>query len=351
MKKENREFDFGSSNIILYLWQWRKVFIIVGTAAVVLSAVFSAPWFITPKYKSTVIMFPTSTNSISKSLIATNVSGRQDVLEFGEETQAEQMLQILNSSKIKEQVIEMYDLANHYEIDENSKYRQTRLYREFDSNISFRRTEYMAVQITVLDKDPQIAADIANTISDLFDTVKNEMQRERAMEAFAIVEDEYNNLLAEMKWKEDSLEALRKFGIFDYELQVESYSELYATALSKGSMQGANAIKKELDKLAEYGGTYHSIKEGLVNDRKHFVQLNEKYKEAKIDAEKSLPHKFIVDRAYKAEKKSYPIRWLIVVVSTFASLILATLAVISYDTLLASNDILKKKKEDKSAGK
>jgi hypothetical protein len=42
-----------------------------------------------------------------------------------------------------------------------------------------------------------------------------------------------------------------------------------------------------------------------------------------VDATQSLPHKFVINTAYKAERKSYPIRWLIVVVSTFSVILLA----------------------------
>ncbi len=343
MKKN--EFDFNSTNIILYLWQWRKLFIIVGISAIIISSLFSSPWFITPKYKSTVIMFPTSTNSISKALLSQNVSGRQDILEFGEESQAEQMLQILSSSKIKERIIKKYDLMKHYDIDPDSKVKMTNLYKEFDSNISFKRTEYMAVQITVMDADPQMAANIANDIADLLDSVKNEMQRERAIQAFKIVESEYNALLNEIKCKEDSLNVLRSMGIYDYDSQIETLGEQYAIALSKGNIKGSDAIKVELDKLAKYGGAFISLRDQLVNDKLQFSSIQEKYKEAKVDAEMSLPQKFLVDKAYKAERKSYPVRWLIVVVSTFAALLLSVLTLISYDTLAKSNFLSKRNTE------
>ena len=53
--------------------------------------------------------------------------------------------------------------------------------------------------------------------------------------------------------------------------------------------------------------------------------MKAKYEEAKVDATESLPHTFVINTAYKAEKKTYPIRWLIVVVSTIASLFLAVI--------------------------
>jgi uncharacterized protein involved in exopolysaccharide biosynthesis len=41
-----------------------------------------------------------------------------------------------------------------------------------------------------------------------------------------------------------------------------------------------------------------------------------------------LSHKFIVEKAYPAEKKAYPIRWLIVVLSTFSAVLLAIVGIL-----------------------
>src|SRR5690606_8962837 len=113
--KEDRVFD--SSNLIVYIYNWRKPLIIVTLTAAVLAAVFSSPFFIKPKYKSTVTVFPTTTNSLSKALLPQQFSSRgQDILEFGEEEQAEQLLQILNSDEIRDGIIKKYNLMKHYEI-------------------------------------------------------------------------------------------------------------------------------------------------------------------------------------------------------------------------------------------
>ncbi len=71
-------------------------------------------------------------------------------MQIGEEEQAEQMLQILNSSGSGIRLLREYDLMNHYEIGLDSKYKKTKLFKAYESNISFRRTEYMAVKISVL---------------------------------------------------------------------------------------------------------------------------------------------------------------------------------------------------------
>lgn len=303
---------------------------IITLAAALSSGGFS--FLITPKYRSTVILFPTSTNAISKALLADNFGPKQDILEFGEEEQAEQLLQILNSNEIRSRVITKYNLTKHYDIDPGSQYRMTDLIDEYNSNITFRRTEYMAVEINVLDKDPQMAADIANTISDLLDTVKNKMQKERAIKAYKIVETEYRSLKNDVKKMEDSINALRKLGVNDYETQSEAFNVQLAIALSKNNNAGVKAIEDRMKVLGEYGGTYVSLRDQLEYEKKQLSVIKSKYEEAKVDAEENLPAKFVVDRAYKAEKKSTPVRWIIVLVSTLSSLLLAVLVLIIIDS-------------------
>ena len=104
----------------------------------------------------------------------------------------------------------------HYGIDTNSNYKVTHLYKEYEDNISFKRTEFMAVKITVLDKDPQYAADIANDITELLDSTKNEMQKQRAERAFEIVRNQYEKLRHEITVMEDSLSVLTSLRGHEY---------------------------------------------------------------------------------------------------------------------------------------
>ncbi len=187
MDKVNKDFfdkEFNSANLLDFLYRWRYTLIIFTFLAIVASFIFSSPFFITPKYKSTVIMFPVATNSISKVLISQNSGIKEDILGFGEEEQAEQMLQLLNSNLIRDRIIEKYKLMEHYGIEPDSRYKYTRLYGKYEDNIKFRRTEYMAVKITVLDTDPQMAADIANDIAALVDSAKSNHAKRKGYAGF-----------------------------------------------------------------------------------------------------------------------------------------------------------------------
>jgi uncharacterized protein involved in exopolysaccharide biosynthesis len=332
-----RREDFDSSNLVIFLFKWRKPLFIVMIAALAGSWFFSLPWFITPKYKSTVILFPAGTNSVSKALLSDQQAKGQDLMAFGEDEQAEQLMQILNSNKIRDKIIKRYNLMEHYGIDSNSRYKFSRLFAEYEKNITFRRTQYMAVQITVLDSDPQLAANIANTIAELLDSTKNDMQRQRSVQGLKIVEAEYTALQKEMQGIIDSLIALGALGVNDVEYQSQVLNQQFAIALMNGNTRAVAALQKKLDVLGKYGGIYMSLKNALEFKTEQLTLLQTKLKEAKVDAQEDLPQKFIVSDAYKAEKKSYPIRWLVMLVSTLSALFLTIIVIMVIEKISDEN--------------
>ena len=330
MEEQNRNL-YSAKYLCKLLVEYRKPLILILAAATVLAIVFSAPYFITPLYKSTVVIYPTSSNSISKVLISTTYQSEKDIMNFGEDEQTEQMLQVLNSNRVRDKVISRFNLMEHYKIKQDSKYPVTKLNKLYDARIKFRRTEYNAVKITVMDSDPALAAQMANDIAEIFDSTMNQMQKEVAVKAFRLVEDEYMTLWNEMHQLEDSLNTLRKLGVFDYESQVEMLSQQLAVELGKGNTQGVRNIQEQLDILAEYGGASYAINERLDNDRLQLSLVKSKYEEAKMDATQDIPHKFVVTSAFQAERKSYPVRWLIVVITVLSTFLLLIFCIIFYD--------------------
>ena len=330
-KKVQAASDFNSFNVLYFLYKWRKQLILVGIAAFIISCIVALT--IKEKYKSTVILFPATTNSISKALLTENNAKQEDVLQFGEEEEAEQMLQILNSDEIRTRVCEKYKLMEHYGIDPTDKLKRTKLYDEFQSNITFKRTEYMSVKIEVMDNDPELASLMANDIAALHDSSKIRIQRDRAMRSLKIVEQEYLQKVQDVKSGVDSMQVLNSYGIYDYESQSEVTSEQYAIALAKGDQRAVNLLEEKLKIIGKYGGAYVSLRENLYMQRKQLNLLKTKYEEVKVDATEVLPQKFVVSNAYPAEKKSYPVRWVIVVVSTFATLLAAIIAILLIENL------------------
>jgi len=330
MTEEKKQYRFDSVDLILYLWNRRLPLILITGLAALVSIIVSLT--IEEKFKSEVIIFPAAASSISHDLLATNIA-KKEIMKLGEDEEVEQLLQVLNSDEIRSRIIAKYDLMNHYEIDTADKYPLTRLNEEFDENISFLPTKFMSVQIQVLDKDPELAASMANEISNLVDTIMNNMQKERAQKALALVEHEYfafkNNIIT----LQDSLKIISAHGVVDYESQAEVTNQAYAQAILNGNASAANKLQKKLDVLAKYGGAYMAIAYQLEFETEQLSKLKAKYGEAQLDATQNLPNKFVVNSATVAEKKSYPIRWLIVFVSTFSAFIMTVLLLVVFDAI------------------
>jgi uncharacterized protein involved in exopolysaccharide biosynthesis len=310
--KEPRGYNFNSVDLLIYIWKKRFILTGVGLIAGIASIVISL--LITPMFQSTVIMFPASNASISKDLLSQNYSGRQSVHGFGEEEQAEQLLQILNSEPIRGRIIQKYNLMEHYEIEADAKYPLTNLYDQYRSNINFRLTEFMSVEIAVLDHDPEYAANMANDISDLVDTVYNSMKKERALEAFRLVKREYTESAANLAAIRDSLNLLSK--------------QVSADVKTSGNPNN-NLIKA----ISENGALYLTMLSLVRSESQLVSELSLRYKEARLEAEQNLSHKFVVEKAYPSEKKAYPKKSLIVIVSTLASLLFALIVLIIVDNI------------------
>lgn len=325
----DQQYDINSKGILSFMRKWKNILITTVGLAIVSSLVFS--FFIEDKFESSVILFPSTTSSISRALLNDENYREKDFLEFGEEEEAEQMIQILKSDDIRRHIIQKFDLMNHYKINPESEYRQTKLNKEYDANIDFYRTKFMSVKIEVLDKDANYASDIANEIAFMFDSIKNNMLNKVARQAFVIVEKEYKTLTNEINRMEDTLNMIRSKGVQDYETQVEVLSNQYGAALVNNNQAAAEKLKSKLDTLSKYGGKYLSLVQQLEYEREKLSDLREVYAESRVNAESTIDQKFIVNEAYPAEKASYPLRWLIVVVSAVATFLFTMVVLILVD--------------------
>lgn len=312
--KEQKSYNFSSVDLLIYIWNKRYVLLAVGFIAGVVSII--ASMLITPMFKSNVIMFPVTDATISKSLLSANFQSNRNMYGFGEEEQAEQLLQVLNSESIRSRIIEKYNLVEHYDIDTTSKYPMTQLFDAYKSNISFKLTEYMSVQITVMDADPNYAANIANDISDLVDTVFNDMKKQRNIKALKLVEREFleaeNNILI----LQDSLHQLTSKLKFD-----------------KTGQGSDDLILQLIMTDPENGAIYFSLVNRFGREMSRVADMRGRLSEARLESEQNLSYKFVVERATPAEKKAYPKKSVIVITSTLASLLFALIFLIVIDNI------------------
>ncbi|MGB0403704.1 MAG: hypothetical protein ACPGEG_06355 [Salibacteraceae bacterium] len=329
MAIDNNTEQFDSTNLLVFLFKWKKQLFIICGAAAVLSAGVSL--IIPEKFESTYVFFPAYSSSISKGVMTEDAGAKNDIVQFGEEEQAEQMLQILNSEWIRGRAVEKFGLFDHYELFEDEEYRNTKLVKRWEDNVSFKRTEFQSIEIRVLDEDKQMAADIANYVAALVDSAKNRMIHGRAGQALAVVEREYNAMQLKMNVIDDTLRWLGEKGVANAEKQAEMLSQEYYRAISSGNNSAAKKLKNELDTLGKYGPLQDRLSDQREFELERLLLLRAKYEELKVDATANVTHKFTVNRAWPSEKKAYPIRWLIVVVSVISTFVMAILVIIGIE--------------------
>ena len=325
---KNKKMDSSqnqSYDLISFLWKNKMPLIIVGLISLLSSSIIS--FMIEEKFESTAALYPTKTSSVS---ISRNISEDQSISKFGEDEEAEQMLQILESSSVRIKVTEKFNLLEHYDIDLNSKFKNTKLKEEYLENINFKRNNNGAVLITVLDKNPDTAALIANEITSLFDNIKNDMIHERAREDFIIKKNKLKKITSQIQDLKDTLSKLSLIGV----VSNDSYRALTEGFVNAKDSKIKKSFKEKMDMTEKYGSVLMSlqIKFQLFSERHHTLEIS--YEQALTNVNSNISHKFIVEKAYPSEKKAYPIRWLIVIMSTFSSILFA-IAVILINNKIA----------------
>ncbi len=321
MKQE--ESSFESFDFFTFLWKYRKPVILVTIAGMVLSVVISL--LIKPRFAGEVVLYPTASSSVSKTLISTEWTGNRDILSFGEEEETERLLQILQSDMIRNELVKKFDLYNHYKIKPDAKYRKTLLNNKLKKNVRFRKTEYMAVRIRVMDTDPVLAARMANEIASLLDSTITTLQKEKAQKAFLLVRDEYYSLGKEVERIKDSLLILGKLGIYDLTGQSLGINEAYAEAVRRNDQSAMKKMENQMKVLAAHGAKYTALTERLQYLVQRLSNLRIKYSEAKIDAEQNLPNVYIINTAEVPDKKAAPKRSLIVMAGTLSAFLFAVI--------------------------
>lgn len=304
--------DIGQdANLLRRVWKWRRPLILSGFIGALISA--AASFLIEPEFQSSVVLFALPQQSIGAQFY--EEVKREDILAYGETEDAERLLQILNSDRIRRRVIEKYDLWSHYDIDRNQPGAQAAMAKVYAGKVGADLTRYGSIRIDVFDASPEMARDMANDIAQLTDSVANQLRNDRALEAFRYAEQSLRQNQSEIEEMEGRLGALRQAGVYDYPVQIEGLNEQYATALAEGpkGRAAADDIMAKMERLAPYANEYNQLTTKLENAYEQEAVLKKRYDLNKLDAESQLPAAFVVDRASTSDKKARPVRWLITV--------------------------------------
>jgi tyrosine-protein kinase Etk/Wzc len=324
MSETMETFDNERQNLLLFIWKRRKVIGLFTGLAAVLAVVIS--FLLTPLYRSTAIVFPAATSTVS---FSEQRNAKASSMDFGEEEQAEQLVQILQSSRIRDRIVDQFDLMQHYEIDSEDKNKHFKLVKKYNNHFFFVRTRFGSIQIDVLDRDPVKAADMANKIVELVDSVKNDMVAERTLPAYEINKRKKEQMENDRDVVLKRMDSLANLGV----LSLDGRSGLFQAYVDAKNAQEKAEIKKTIDVNAVNGTTYDGL-EYLRNEKiKKLEEFMVSYEQAESDANTLFNHKFVVEKAVVADKKDKPKRMIIVLLATIGTFVFIVFALLVRDRL------------------
>jgi len=335
--KTAESHNIDSTRLIVLLIQWRRTLLYASIIAAVISSIVSL--IIENKYQSTAIVYAEQQHSFGAQML--EEVQKEDMLTYGEEEDAERLLQIINSSQVRDYIIERYNLWEIYEIDKQSSGANTKINKKYTDNVSAKQTKFGSIQIDALDIDPARARDIVNDIVSYSDTVANKMKTERALIAYNYTVNSLKTLELELAQVKDSMSHLRNLGVYSYEDQIAALTEMYGTAIAEGHPDRAEDLKNQMDRISTYGTMFIKLQTKLKDSYEKYNILRKRNDLLKIDVESQIPVMRVVDYAQAADKKAYPIRWLIVVISVLSTFILVFSVLLIRQNLsgiFASND-------------
>lgn len=295
----DKYFDNTSLFKVILKWKWHIIAVTIVAAA--LGAIFSGPKFITPKYKSEAIVYP---NGLS---------------EFSDETYTEQMLQVMESQEIMDSVVRIFDLMNHYGIDKNHEFAKTLLIGEYQDRISISKTPYDAVKIKVLDKDPQMACDIANEIIRLYDVKFGSIHKSKKWENVKSFERQLEQKIAFIDSLKKELAKVTNDGnLINYQYLSKGNSSVFLSGNGNNSENITEAIAL-IELITSQSTSYSNVR--------HF------YEEELRQAESEITYSNIISEPFVSDKKATPVRWIIVALCGIGAFLLSILVVLAIDKI------------------
>lgn len=290
--------NFNNLSLVQVILKWKWHIIIITVAAALCGAIFSGPAFITPLFKSVAVAYPA------------NIS------PYSDESETEQMLEIINSTSIMDAIVEKYDLWNDYKIDRNDQFARTYMINEYRSKIKIAKTPYEAVSITVMDKDPETACGIARDILNFYDEKVHTLHKQKVGEVVTMYE-------RQLKEKQHDIDSLKKrytdicttYGISDISSQSREVTKSMLGGSAKASEMQANMEKFGAEiidlqtKIAAEGNTYVSIKVDYEQNLRFYNS--------------DLTYSNIITEPFPSDKKAFPVRWVVVALSAMGALLLS----------------------------
>lgn len=294
-------------DLLKIMIKWRKPILLSCGIAILGSSIITLPFLMPPYYESVSVFYPSNPSLSDKQ----NIFGEGNAYFFGSKEDVDRLLSIANSMELKKYVIDKYRLMEHYDINpDKTKYPNYKLMLEFEDNYKAIKNDLGGIQIKLLDTKNNMAAEIVNDIVMKIDETNQTFISSSQIKIVTTLKTEIENKNKKINSLSDSMFFVRnKYKLVDQGIQGIG-----------SSLQQTNF--EEYAKGVEKYRVLENDKKGL---EKEINKYNELYYQYEAAINNKIPSLYIVEKAFPAERKTKPIRWLIVTGSAMLMLFLASL--------------------------
>lgn len=322
-------------------------FVVLATVATTIITLLMPKW-----YKSTASVFLAEKTDILGALegvssLAKAFSPAKALTSLTGNPETDRYLAILKSGTVLNAVIQKFDLVNVYDI---TSYPGEKTSKELLNNTEFKVEDEGNLTVTVYDKDPQRAADMANFFVEVLNKTNTELQVQNARSNRQFIEERYNKNLKDLAGAEDSLKAFqKKYGVIampeQTEASIKAAAEITAQLALKEVQAGVlrrtqspehpsvlaamieiDEIHRKLSqmnsgagltagemnvfvpfsKVPDLGGEYIRKYREVEIQYKILQFITPLFEQAKVEERRQTPSVIILDSAGPAERKAKP---------------------------------------------
>jgi uncharacterized protein involved in exopolysaccharide biosynthesis len=337
-------------NFLAIVTRYRRFiswFVLGVTALVTIITLFLPRW-----YKSGASVFPAEKADLLGGLegiasVAKALAPARALSALGGNTEMDRYLAILKSGTVLTEVITRFDLVHVYDI---TSYPGEKTMKALLENVEFVVEPEGYLTITVYDKDPQRAADMANYFVERLNKTNSELQVQNARGNRQFIEERYRKNISDLTAAEDSLRAFqKKYGIIalpeQTEASIKALGEIYGRLTVKEvesnilrrtqSSESPDVIAAEIEvqeirkkmnemttgtehtgsgmsvlvpfsKVPDLGSEYVRRYRDVEIQYKILQILTPVYEQAKVEEHRQTPSVIVLDRAGPAERKAKP---------------------------------------------
>lgn len=350
--------------VLATLYQNRNLILKVCGAVFIGSIIIS---LLLPKfYKSTTTFYAASTDLINPDKMFGG--GKSEVRYYGTAEDLERLLTIAQGAEVVEYLVNKYNLYEHYDIDTSSVKAGFYIREHFNGLYEVQKTKFDAIELSVEDEDPKLAAAIANDARKRIEEISSRLIKNSQ-------ETQLNTLKKSIKTSEEDLHAIgdslarlrEKYGIYDPDTQGETISSLYSsTRMQKSKLDGKLESYKSTpgtprDSIRKVSAELKGIETQMVKLQEDLKLFNEgssvvlslsdhhetarnqinwdkerqKHVLAAFNSDISTIH--LVESAEVPIVKSRPVRSILVLASTFAALLFMVIGILIFDNFKEVN--------------